>query len=149
MPQRKQKVKQGQHKRKRRTQAAAEAIFENAEAKSEVDRMCKGNTMSDGVVTANETDGTARMPGDEHSDRNTTKVETDRNQGEDHQSRFPHLVGEAGCIVLHVSNNMNVVFKNTMKTVKTVKKKAGQQQERLKWFQERTRKFRRRNHYIK
>ena len=49
------------------------------------------------------------MSGDEHSDRNTTKVETDRNQGDGHHARFPHLVAEAGSIVLHVSNNMNEV----------------------------------------
>ena len=83
---------------------------------------------------------TARMSGDEHSHRNTTKVETDRIQGDGHHARFPHLVTEAGSIVLHVSNNMNEV-KKMMKTVKTVKRKAGQQQqERLKRFQERTRK---------
>ena len=43
---------------------------------------------------------TARMSGDEHSDRNTTKVETDRIQGDGHHARFPHLVAEAGSIVL-------------------------------------------------
>ena len=72
---------------------------------------------------------TARMPGEEHSDRNTANVETDRIQGDGHHVRFPHLVAEAGSIVLHVSNSMNEVFKKTMETVKTVKKKAGQQQQ--------------------
>ena len=38
----------------------------------------------------------ARVPGDERSDRNTTKVETDRIQGDGHHARFPHLVAEAG-----------------------------------------------------
>ena len=52
---------------------------------------------------------TARMSGDEHSDRNTTKVETDRIKGEGLHARFLHLVAEAGSIVLHVSNNMNEV----------------------------------------
>ena len=38
--------------------AAAGAICENAEAKTEeAERMCKGNIMSDSVVTANETGG--------------------------------------------------------------------------------------------
>ena len=57
MPQRKQKVEEGNHERKRKNAAAAGAICENAEAKTEVERMCKGNIMSDSVVTANETDG--------------------------------------------------------------------------------------------
>ena len=52
---------------------------------------------------------TARMSGEEHSDRNTAKVEADRIQGDDHHARFPHLVAEAGSIVLHVSNSMNEV----------------------------------------
>ena len=41
----------------------------------------------------------ARMPGEEHSDRNTAKVETDRFQGDGHHARSPHLVTEAGSIV--------------------------------------------------
>ena len=45
-------------------------------------------TMSDVAVA------TARMPGEEHSDRNTAKVETDRFQGDGHHARFPHLVTE-------------------------------------------------------
>ena len=52
-----------------------------------------------------------RELGDEHSDRNTTKEETDRIQGDGQHARFPHLVAEAGSIVLHVSNNMNEVLK--------------------------------------
>ena len=52
------------------------------------------------------------MSGDEHSDRNKTKVETDRIQGDGHHARFPHLVAEAGSIVLHVSNSINEVKKN-------------------------------------
>ena len=47
----------------------------------------------------------ARESVDEHSDRNTTKVETDRIQGDGHHARFPQLVAEAGSIVLHASNN--------------------------------------------
>ena len=58
-------------------------------------------TMSDVAVT------TARMPGKEHSDRNT--VETNRFQGDGHHDRFPHLVTEAGSVVLHVSNSLNEV----------------------------------------
>ena len=54
----------------------------------------------------------ATVSGDEHSDRNTTKVETDRIQGDGHHARFPHLVAEACSIVLHVSNNMNEVKKD-------------------------------------
>ena len=54
----------------------------------------------------------ARMPGEEHSDRNTAKVETDRFQGDGHHARFPHSVTEAGSIVLHVSNSMNEVKKD-------------------------------------
>ena len=212
---------------KEKNAAAAGAICENAKAKAEEDeRMCKGNIMSDSVVTANETDGwhrgraivsapsededhiefnndhvkhdmnedpkesedsadatnddadnletekeaggrhrgrlvlrtaneeddftefhndlvehdtndgmernqaqssrsessstktmsavavaTARMPGEEHSDRKTAKVETGRIQGDGHHARFPHLVAEAGSIVLHVSNSMNEVLK--------------------------------------
>ena len=83
----------------------------------------------------------AMMQGEEHSDRNTAKVETDRFQGDGHHAPSPHLVTEAGSIVLHVSNSMNEVLKKTTKTAKTVKKKAGQQQqERMMRFQERTRK---------
>ena len=55
---------------------------------------------------------TARMEGEGHSDRNTAKVETDRIQGGSHHARFPHLVAEAGSIVLHVSNSMNEVEKD-------------------------------------
>ena len=51
----------------------------------------------------------ARESGDERSDRNTTKVETDRIQGDGHHARFPHFVAEACSIVLHVSNNMDEV----------------------------------------
>ena len=53
----------------------------------------------------------ARESGDEHSDRNTTKLEADRIKGEGLHARFPHLVAEAGSIVLHVSHNMNEVLK--------------------------------------
>ena len=62
--------------------------------------------MSDVAVT------TARMPGEEHSDRNTAKVETDRFQGGGHHAWFPHSVIGAGSIVLHVSNSMNEVKKD-------------------------------------
>ena len=54
----------------------------------------------------------ARESGDEHSDRNTTKLEADRIKGEGLHARFPHLVAEAGSIVLHVSNKMNEGKKN-------------------------------------
>ena len=55
---------------------------------------------------------TARMPGGEHPDPDTTQVETDRIKGDGHHARFPHLVAEAGSIVLHVSNSMNEVKKD-------------------------------------
>ena len=48
---------------------------------------------------------TARMLGEEHSDRNTAKVETDRIHGDGHHALVPHLVPEAGSIVLHVSED--------------------------------------------
>ena len=38
-------------------------------------------------------------------------METDLIQGDGHHALFPHLVAEAGSIVLHVSNNMNEVKK--------------------------------------
>ena len=50
--------------------------------------------------------------GDEHSDRDTTKLEADRIKGEGLHRRFTHLVAEAGSIVLHVSNNTNEVKKD-------------------------------------
>ena len=53
----------------------------------------------------------ASESGDEYSDRNTTKLEADRIKGEGLHARFPHLVAEAGSIVLHVSNNMKEVKK--------------------------------------
>ena len=43
---------------------------------------------------------------------NTARVETDRIQGDDHHAGFPHLVAEAGSIVLNVSNSMNEVNKD-------------------------------------
>ena len=42
---------------KKEKAAAASTNGENAEAKPEVERMCKGNILSDSVVTANETGG--------------------------------------------------------------------------------------------
>ena len=63
-------------------------------------------TMSDVTLA------TARMPGEEKSDRNTAKVETDRFQGDGHHAWFPHSVTETGSIVLHVSNSMNEAKKN-------------------------------------
>ena len=108
--------------------------MERNQAQSRGSESSSTETMSDVAVA------TARMPGEEHSDRNTAKVETDRFQGVGHHARFPHSVTEASSIVLHVSNSMNEE-KKTMKTAKTVKKKAGQQQqERMMRFQERTRK---------
>ena len=43
---------------------------------------------------------------------NTAKLEGDRIKGEGHHARYPHLVAEAGSLVLHVSNNMNEVKKD-------------------------------------
>ena len=48
----------------------------------------------------------------EHPDRNTAKVGTARFQGDGHHARFPHMVAEAGSIVLHVSNSRNEVNKD-------------------------------------
>ena len=50
---------------------------------------------------------TAGETGEEHSERNTAKVEADRIVGEGHHARYLHSVAEASSIVLHVSNNMN------------------------------------------
>ena len=77
--------------------------MERNQAQSRRSESSSTETMSDVAVA------TARMPGEEHSDRNTAKVETDRFQGDGHHARFPHLVTEAGSIVLHVSNSMNEV----------------------------------------
>ena len=63
-------------------------------------------TMSDVAVTI------ARMPDEEHSDRNTAKVETDRFQDDGHHARFPHPVNEAGSILVHVSNTLNEAKKD-------------------------------------
>ena len=54
----------------------------------------------------------AREPGNEHSDRNTTKLEAGRVKDEGLHARFAHLVAEAGSIVLYVSSNMNEVKKD-------------------------------------
>ena len=89
----------------------------------------RGSESSSTETTSAVAVATAMMSGDEHSERHTAKVETDRIQGDGHHARFPHLVAEAGSFVLHFSNSMNEVLKKTMKTVK---RKAGQQQERLK-----------------
>ena len=90
--------------------------------------------------SSTETVTIARMPGEEHSDRNTAKVETDRFQGDGHHARFPHLVAEAGSIVLHVSNNIDEVKKDDEDSEHGDKKAGQQQQKRLKIFQERTQK---------
>ena len=79
--------------------------MERNQAQSRRSESSSTETVSDVAVA------TARMPGEEHSDRNTAKVETDRFQGDGHHARFPHLVTEAGSIVLHVSNSMNEVKK--------------------------------------
>ena len=80
--------------------------MERNQAQSRRSESSSTGTMSDVAVK------TARMPGEEHSDRNTAKVETDRFQGDGHHARFPHLVTEAGSIVLHVSNSMNEIKKD-------------------------------------
>ena len=79
--------------------------MERNQAQSRRSESSSTETMSDVAVA------TARMPGEEHSDRNTAKVETDRFQGDGHHARFPHLVTEASTIVLHVSTSMNEVKK--------------------------------------
>ena len=69
--------------------AAAGAICENAEAKAEEDEiMCKGNTKSDSVVTANENDGwhrgrailSAASEDEEHIEFNNDHVKHDMNE---------------------------------------------------------------------
>ena len=52
------------------------------------------------------------MTGEEHSDRNTVNEKSDHNVGDDHHARCAHPVVEAGSIVLHVNNDMNVEKKN-------------------------------------
>ena len=64
--------------------------MERNQAQSRRSENSSTETTSDVVVTI------ARMPGEEHSDRNTAKVETERFQGDGHHARFPHLVTEAG-----------------------------------------------------
>ena len=66
---------------------------------------------------------TARVTGEEHSDRSTVNEEADHTVGDDDHARCIHPVVEAGSIVLHVSNNMN-------EGKKTVKKQARQQHKR-------------------
>ena len=80
--------------------------MERNQAQSRRSESSSTGTMSDVAVK------TARMPGEEHSDRNTAKVETDRFHGDGYHARFPHLVTEAGSIVLHVSNSMNEIKKD-------------------------------------
>ena len=80
--------------------------MERNQAQSRRSESSSTETMSDVAVK------TARMPGEEHSDRNTAKVETDRFQGDGHHARFPQSVTEAGSIVLHVSNSTNEVKKD-------------------------------------
>ena len=77
--------------------------LERNQAQSRRSESSSTETMSDVAVT------TARMPGEEHSDRNTAKVETDRFQGDGHHARFPPSVIEARSKMLHVSNSMNEV----------------------------------------
>ena len=75
--------------RKAQNAAAAGAICENAKAKAEEDeRMCKGNIMSDSVVTANETDGwhrgraivSAPSEDEDHIEFNNDHVKHDMNE---------------------------------------------------------------------
>ena len=77
--------------------------MERNQAQSRRSESSSTETMSDVAVA------TARMLGEEHSDRNTARVETDRFQGDGHHARFPQSVTEAGSIVSHVSNSMNEV----------------------------------------
>ena len=65
----------------------------------------RGSTSVVAVVIARESDA-------KYSDRITRKLEADRIKAEGHHARYPHLVAEAGSIVLHVSNNMNEGKKN-------------------------------------
>ena len=101
MPQRKQTVKQGKHKRK--NAAAAVAICENAEAKAEKDeRMCKGNIKSDSVVTANENDGwhrgraflSAANDDEEHIEFNNDHVKHDMTEDPKESENSADAAGE-------------------------------------------------------
>ena len=69
--------------------------MERSQAQSRRSESSSTETMSDVAVA------TARMPGEEHSDRNTAKV----------VSRAM-VITEAGSIVVHVSNSMNEVKKD-------------------------------------
>ena len=77
--------------------------MESKQAQSRRRESSPTETMSDVAVT------TARMPGEENSDRNTAKVESDRFQRDGRHARIPRSVVEAGSIVLHVSSSMNEV----------------------------------------
>ena len=106
--------------------------MERNQAQSRRSESSSTKTLSDFAVA------TARMPGEEHSDRNTAKVETDRFQGDGHHPQFPHLVIEAGSIVLHVSNSMNEVEKDDEDSEDG--EEEGGTAERMMRSQERTRK---------
>ena len=80
--------------------------MEGNQAQSRRSESSSTETMPDVAVAI------ARMPGEDHCDRNKAKVETDRFQGVGHHARFPHSVTEAGSNVLHVSNSMNEVKKD-------------------------------------
>ena len=88
---------------KEKTAAAAGAICENAEAKTqEVEIMCKGNIMSDSVVTANETDGwhrgrailSAASEDEDHIAFNNDHVKHDMNDDPKESENSAEATGE-------------------------------------------------------
>ena len=83
--------------------AATGAICENAEAKTdEVERMCKGNVMSDSVVTTNETGGWHRgrtilstaSEDEDHIAFNNNHVKHDMNDDPNENEKSAEVTGE-------------------------------------------------------
>ena len=137
---RKQKVEQGKAEAKENN-AAAGAICEIAEAETEeVERMCKGNIMSDSVVTANETGGwhdpnenenSAEVTGEEHLDRGTVNDDADNVETANGRRRF-HSVPQRSCRAQYGRRHGRKRKKSSTikKKWKTVRKKARQQQQK-------------------
>ena len=88
---------------KEKSAAAAGTICENAAAKTEeVERMCKGNIMSDSVVTANETSGwhrgrailSAASEDEDHIAFNNDHVKHDMNDDPKENENTAEVTGE-------------------------------------------------------
>ena len=89
--------------KEKKAAAAAGAICENAEAKTEeVERMCKGNIMSDSVVTANETGGWHRgrtilstaSEDEDHIAFNNDHIKHDMNDDPKENEKSAEVTGE-------------------------------------------------------